>query len=102
MNPERQPARYREIEVSGSPRAMGRGIGEAAREEVRGFCEIALERVQKTTPITRERAINVARRSAEFAERYSADMMEELRGTAEAANVSIDELMLLQVSMATR
>ena len=31
------PTRYREIEVSGAPLEMGRQIGEAAREEIRGF-----------------------------------------------------------------
>ena len=30
--------RYREIEVAGSALEMGRQIGEAAREEVRGLC----------------------------------------------------------------
>ena len=97
MNAQHPPTRYREIEVSGPPRELGRQIGDAAREEIRGFCEIALERVRKTTPISHEKAMEVARRSAEFAELYSTDMMEELRGTAEAAGVSIDELMLLQV-----
>lgn len=97
MNSQHHPKRYREIAVSGSPRELGRQIGEAVGEEVRGFCEIALARVQKTTPISREKAMEAARRSAEFAERYSPDMMEELRGTAEAARVSIDDLMLLQI-----
>lgn len=97
MNTQTRPTRYREIEVSGPPRELGRQIGEAAGEEVRGFCEIALERVRKTTPISREKATEVARRSAEYAERYSSNMMDELRGTAEAAGVSIDDLMLLQV-----
>jgi isopenicillin-N N-acyltransferase-like protein len=97
MNTQSPPTRYREIEVSGPPRELGRQIGETAGEEVRGFCEIALERVQKTTPISREKAMEVARHSADVAERYSFDMMEELRGTAEAAGVSIDDLMLLQV-----
>ena len=40
--------RYRQIEVSGPPRELGRQIGEAAREEIRGFAAIALERVNKT------------------------------------------------------
>ena len=92
-----KPTRYREIEVSGPPRELGRQIGESAREEVREFCEIALHRVRKTTPISREKALDVARRSAVFAEEYSPDMTAELRGTAEAAGVSFDELMLLQV-----
>ena len=89
--------RYREIDVSGSPRELGRQIGEAAREETRGFCEIALERVNKTVAVSRERAFDIARRSTEFAEKYRPDLVQELRGTAESAGVTLDELMLLQV-----
>ena len=92
-----KPARYREIAVSGPPRELGRQIGEAAREEVRGFCEIALERVNQTVPISCERAIQIARQSQEYAENYRPDLVEELRGTAEAAGVTLDDLMLLQV-----
>lgn len=92
-----RPTRYREIEVSGSPRELGRQVGEAAREETRGFCEIALERVNKTCRISHDRAIVIARKSQEFAEEYRPDLVEELRGTAEAAGVALDDLMLLQV-----
>ena len=92
-----RPSRYREIEVSGTPRELGRQIGEAAREETRGFCEVALERVNKTVSVSRERALDIARQSTEFAERYRLDLVEELRGTAEAAGVPLDDLMLLQV-----
>lgn len=89
--------RYIEIEVSGAPREMGRQLGEAAGEQIRGFCEIALERVNRTVKIRRESALAVARESIPFAEQYAPEMVEELRGTAEAARVSLDELMLLQV-----
>ncbi len=92
-----KPTRYREIAVSGPPRELGRQIGEAAGEEVRGFCEIALERVNKTVSISRERALQIARQSQEYAENYRPDLVEELRGTAEAAGVTLDDLMLLQV-----
>lgn len=92
-----KPTRYREIEVSGPPRQLGRQIGEAAREETRGFCEVALERVNKTVSVSSKRAFDIARQSAEFAEKYRPDLVEELRGTSEAAGVSLDELMLLQV-----
>ena len=70
-----KPTRYREIEVSGSPRELGRQIGEAAREETRGFCEVALERVNKTVAVSQERALDVARRSTEFAETYRPDLV---------------------------
>ncbi len=89
--------RYREITVSGSPREMGRQIGEAARDEVRGFCEVALERVNQTLPISRERAMEFATGSIPFVEAYRPDLLDELQGTAEAANVTLEDLMLLQV-----
>ena len=89
--------RYREILVTGSPREMGRQLGEAARDEIRGFAEIALERVNKTVRISRERAMSIAARSAEFARGYGPEMVEELLGMAESSRVPFEELMLLQV-----
>jgi isopenicillin-N N-acyltransferase-like protein len=97
MSAVSKPARYREIDVAGPPRAMGRQIGEAAGEEIRGFCDIALERVNKTVRVSRDAAMAVARECIPFAESYNPDWVEELRGTAEAARVSLDDLMLLQV-----
>ena len=89
--------RYREIEVEGKPHEMGRQIGEAARDEIRGFAEVAIDRVNKTFPVSRERALEVARASMPFAEQYSADMVDELRGMSEGSGVSLDELMMLQI-----
>jgi isopenicillin-N N-acyltransferase-like protein len=76
---------------------LGRQIGDAARAEIRGFCAIALERVNKTVSISCDRAIEIARQSREFAEKYRPDLVEELRGMAESAGVTLDVLMLLQV-----
>lgn len=92
-----KPTRYREITVSGSPRELGRQIGEAARSEVRGFCEVALERVNKTMSVSRESAMKVVAGSIPFVEAYRPDLLEELRGTAEAATVTLEDLMLLQI-----
>jgi isopenicillin-N N-acyltransferase-like protein len=89
--------RYREIVVAGSPREMGRQLGEAVRDEIRGFAEIALQRVNKTVRISRERAMSIAAHSTEFARGYSPQMLEELHGMAESSHVPFDELMLLQV-----
>jgi isopenicillin-N N-acyltransferase like protein len=97
MSDESKTSRYREIVAAGPPREMGRQIGEAAREEIRGFCAVAVERVNKTVRISRETALAVARECIPFAETYNPDWVEELRGTAEAAGVSLDDLMLLQV-----
>ncbi|MDP6557922.1 MAG: C45 family autoproteolytic acyltransferase/hydrolase [Pirellulaceae bacterium] len=95
--PSTTPLRYREISVGGSPRELGRQIGEAAREEVRGFCEVALARVNKTLRVSRERAMEIAAACIPLTEAYRSDLVDELRGTAEAAGVTLDDLMLLQV-----
>lgn len=89
--------RYRHIEVSGSPRELGRQIGEAARDEIRGFAAIALERVNKTVRVSRARALDISRRSMDCAAEYAPDMLDELRGMSEAADVALDDMMLLQV-----
>ena len=89
--------RYREIEVAGEPRQMGGQIGEAAREEIRGYAEIALERVNKTVRVSRDRALRVAAECIGYVERYGPDMLEELRGMAEGSGLALEELMLLNV-----
>ncbi len=89
--------RYREIEVAGSALEMGRQIGEAAREEVRGFADIALERVNKSVSVPVERAMGVARDCIPYVERYAPHMLDEMRGTSESSGVSMDDLMMLQV-----
>ena len=89
--------RYRHIEVSGPPCELGRQLGEAARDEIRGFAAIALERVNKTVPISRTRAMDISRQSMDCAAAYAPDMLEELRGMSEGAGVALDEMMLLQV-----
>ena len=76
---------------------MGRQLGEAAGEEIRGFAEIALARVNKTIRVSRESALSIAARSTEFARAYSPDMVEELQGMAETSRVAFEEIMLLQV-----
>ena len=91
------PTRYPEIEVSGSPREMGRQIGEAAGEWIRDFAGIALDRVNKTVPISRKKALEMATASFRHVEAYSPDMLEELHGMAESSGIPPAELMLLQI-----
>lgn len=89
--------RYPEIEASGTPRELGRQIGEAAGDLIRGFCEVALQQVNRTLRVSRASAMAVAEGSIVRAEGYAPDLVEELRGTAEAARVTLGDLMLLQV-----
>ncbi len=90
-------SRYREIEVEGTPREMGRRIGEAARDEIRGFAGIALDRVNKTVRVTRQQALATASACIPYAADYAPELLAELRGMAESSGVSLAELMLLQV-----
>ena len=76
---------------------MGRQLGEAAREEVRGFAHIAVERVNKTVSISREQALATASACIPYVADYAPELLAELRGMAESSGVSLDELMLLQV-----
>ena len=91
------PDRYPEYTVAGSPREMGRQLGEAARELIRGFSAAALDRVNLTMRVSRTQAVNTAARSWELAAKYSPDSCAELQGMADAAGLDILDLVILQV-----
>ncbi|MGE0607080.1 MAG: C45 family autoproteolytic acyltransferase/hydrolase [Pirellulales bacterium] len=89
--------RYREIEVAGTPRELGRQIGEAAGDEIRAFREAALHMVGKTVRVSRATVDYIVAQSLLRAEQYGPHMVEELRGMAEAARVTVEDVTLLQV-----
>ena len=89
--------RFRELDVGGTSLEMGRQIGEAAREEIRGFAAIALDRVNKSIPVSRANAMAACRDSIPYVEGYAPDMLDELRGMSESSGVSLEEMMLLQM-----
>ena len=76
---------------------MGRQIGEAAREEIRGFVEMAYERISRTIRVSRPAIQNVVTQSTAFLQQYSPDLLSELRGMSEGAGVSEEDLMFLQI-----
>lgn len=91
------PTRYREVDVTGTPREMGRVIGEVCRKEIHGFRDVALERMRQTAGLAEDEAMRVAAESLSYAEAYRPEMVDELRGMAEGAEVSLGDLMFLQV-----
>jgi isopenicillin-N N-acyltransferase-like protein len=95
----KKPTRFRELEVRGAPREMGRQLGEAAREEVRTFVDLVVERfnVGRTARVNPRAALDVAADSIPYAERYAPDSMEELRGIAEGAGITLEQAMLINV-----
>ena len=91
------PHRYPELEVSGTSFEMGCQIGEGLREQLRGFDAIAIERVNKSVSISREKALAVAADSLPFVEEYSPAMLEELRGMSRGSGLDLEAIMMLQI-----
>ncbi|MBT4845072.1 MAG: peptidase C45 [Planctomycetaceae bacterium] len=91
------PSRFPELTVYGTPREMGRQIGDAVGELVRGFCDEALSAINKTVSISRDTAARISNESLTYVSQFAPHLVEELQGMAEASVVSIDNLMLLQV-----
>lgn len=91
--------RYPVLEVAGTPREMGRAIGEAAAGPVRDLAGIVVERFNlgAREPISEAAALRVARDGLGFASTHAPDAVEELRGVAEASGVALERLMLINV-----
>lgn len=91
--------RFPEFEVGGEPRELGRQLGEACREQVRTFVDIVVDRFNKgrATAMDLNTALGVARACFPSVEGYSPDSAEEIRGIAEGAGVTPEQVMLLNV-----
>jgi len=76
---------------------MGQQIGEAARDEVRGFVSVAFERMRQTIRISRERLQPIISASTAFVQEYSPDLLQELQGMSAGSGVAFDDLMFLQI-----
>jgi isopenicillin-N N-acyltransferase-like protein len=86
------------VEVSGTHREMGQQIGEASREQVQHSVVNAhtlIEQSYAAVELTWEGAKIQSRKYLPFAEERYAQYVEELRGIAEGANVSFDDLMVV-------
>jgi isopenicillin-N N-acyltransferase like protein len=86
------------IEVSGTHRAMGQQIGEACREQVQHSVEnahVLIDQSYNTLELTWAGANIQARKYLPFAEERYSQYVDELRGIAEGANVSFDDLMVV-------
>ncbi len=90
--------RFPELSVAGTSVEMGRAIGEARREHIRELCDLVVERFNRGNGyarLTSEQAEVRALAALSFAEAYAPHLVEELRGTAQGAGVSVGKLMVL-------
>ena len=86
------------VEVSGSHHEMGQQIGEACRVQVQHSVVNAhklIEQSYSTLGLTWEGAKIQSRKYLPFAEERYAQYMDEMRGIAEGANVSFDDVMVV-------
>ena len=90
-------SRYDEIVVKGTPLEMGRQLGESAREAIRGFSSIVIDRVNKTVSMSRNRALAIAFECIRYTADYAPELLAELKGMSDSSGVPLDELMLLQI-----
>ena len=91
------PKRYPELSVSGAPTQMGQDIGEHFKTQINELSELVLDRVNKgmRNRISWEHAEDAACNSFRRVEEFFPDIMDELRGTATASNVSLERLMVM-------
>ena len=86
------------VEVSGTHREMGRQIGEARREQVQhslGNARVLIDQSYDTLELTWEGAQAQARKYLPFAEERYPQYVDEMRGIAEGAHVSLDDIVAL-------
>jgi len=86
------------IEISGSHREMGRQFGEAAREQVQhsvANAQILISSAYHTLELSWEGARIQSRKYLPFAEERYPQYVDELRGIAEGANASFDDVVVL-------
>ena len=86
------------IQVAGTHREMGQQIGESCREVVQHSIENArklLNEAYKELELTWEGAHIQARKYLPFAQERYPQYVDEMQGIAEGANVSFDEIMVL-------
>ena len=86
------------IEVSGSHRDMGCQVGEARREQIKHSIENArrlIDETYDTLELTWVGAQIQSRKYLPFAEEQYPQYVDEMRGTAEGANVPFDDIVTL-------
>lgn len=83
------------IEVSGDARERGRQHGEGAREQIRRSIAYYRGSFQRTAKLTWDQVVELAPRWVPIVEEYSPGITDEVRGIAEGAGVTFEEILAL-------
>ena len=88
------------LEISGKPRERGRAHGERFRQEIGTLLPAYFDYLDRMSPegverFTKSRALEIARTYLGPAEAYSSELLNEVRGIAEGANASFEEVLAL-------
>jgi isopenicillin-N N-acyltransferase-like protein len=88
-------AAIRTIEISGDAHERGRQHGEAARDEIARSIEYYGRSFERTAKLTWSDITKLSPRWVPMIERYSPGILDEVRGIAEGANVTFEEILAL-------
>lgn len=99
------PNKLPTIELSGSPHQRGEAHGEAFRDVIRGILDEYIEDLLQSSPtrphwFTRQGCRAWAREHVPYIRDYAPDLHAEAEGIAEGANVSLEEVILLNAFLA--
>jgi isopenicillin-N N-acyltransferase-like protein len=96
-NPMLSGSRFPELTVHGDPAEIGRKIGEHFRATISELSNLVLERINKSSAkhISWGQAENTAKKTFAEVGKYFPDLLEELEGTAQGADVPLERLMVL-------
>ncbi|HFC11735.1 MAG TPA: hypothetical protein ENJ56_02740, partial [Anaerolineae bacterium] len=91
--------KLRLIELAGSYYQIGRKHGEQYGDDIRLFAkervELCMSGQWSDQPLTRQRVLEIAEACVPFHTNYAPDLMDELRGMADATGLSLAELIIV-------
>ncbi len=76
---------------------MGRQLGEAERDGLKGFVSLGLQRLHQMMRISSERIAAIVSECTAKTEQYAPELLMELRGMSESSGVPFNDLMFLQL-----
>jgi isopenicillin-N N-acyltransferase-like protein len=83
------------IETQGTPYQCGHQYGQAAKPLIRQNVATYFQLIQYQAGLERDAALEKARRFIHVVEEYNADLLAEMRGVADGAEVSLAEIIML-------